>query len=193
MKISTKDLSITTPSVTINAIKINNKQMTLAVFRQLDIKELSEYILNPINTFIIWGRVNYKTNHIKDYININWIIFEKDGFLYRDSLERIYSVNIRGTYHTTIDYMINSTAYQIRNCEEYLKENKKFLNIILEGDQLAKNELMYRNMYRGKNIEEVKEDFIDTISKCEFELEIFGKVEKFIKNYQDLKQLFIAV
>lgn len=98
MELSTKDLTITTPSVTINAIKINNKQMTLAVFRQLDSKDMVDSDFNIGCGVTIWGRVTYsiKENPKRypghrdaKYSNKNWIVFEKEETIYKDSIERI--------------------------------------------------------------------------------------------------------
>lgn len=72
MEIETKNATLATMSVTINALHVNGKQMTLAVFRQLPIGvEKSEGD--------IWGIVRYS---IKDEGDL-WVVFSKDGRLYR--------------------------------------------------------------------------------------------------------------
>ena len=84
MTVETKNASLSTLSVTINALHVNGKQMTLAVFKQLPIASL----VRPDGTKDIglswWGSVRYK---IKDEGDL-WMVANtigrcSDGRLYR--------------------------------------------------------------------------------------------------------------
>jgi len=69
--ISTSEASIQTVFVEIKVLTINNKQMTLAVFRQLPEQEVQE-------TDVHWGLVRY-TIAEKDL----WLVFSRECKLYR--------------------------------------------------------------------------------------------------------------
>jgi hypothetical protein len=76
MIVETKAASIDTMAVTIQALHVSGKQMTLAVFRQLPImREGAEAV--P------WGIVRYA---IKDEGDL-WLVFSDDGRLYRRALD----------------------------------------------------------------------------------------------------------
>lgn len=76
MEIETKTASLETFSVTVRALHVNGKQMTLAVFRQLPIRKEK-----PDDEK--WGVVRYA---IKDQGDV-WLVFSGDGRLYRRALE----------------------------------------------------------------------------------------------------------
>ncbi len=93
MKILVKDAQIKTVSVDIKALTINGKQMTLAVYRQLDQLEPS------LDTDIVWGRVNYCNKecpvilptfrHEKKYpIEHMHFVWQRENSLYRWTLEK---------------------------------------------------------------------------------------------------------
>jgi len=69
--ISTSEATIQTASIEIKALTLNNKQMTLAVFRQLPEQEVEE-------TDVHWGLVRYTIGE-KDL----WLVFSREGKLYR--------------------------------------------------------------------------------------------------------------
>jgi hypothetical protein len=55
------EASVTTCTVTIKAIKINNRQMTQAIFNQMPCEELfDERTLEVAETTTVWGWVNYR-------------------------------------------------------------------------------------------------------------------------------------
>ena len=76
MEIETKHASLDTLAVTIKTLHVNGKQMTLAVFRQLPIK-------NEDKNSELWGIVRYS---IKDSGDI-WLVFSDNGVLYRRALD----------------------------------------------------------------------------------------------------------
>lgn len=74
-----KDASLTSLSVTITALVVSGKQMTLAVFRQLPAAEaLKEN--GQLAILGWWGRVRYS---IKDEGVDEWIVAEHESALYR--------------------------------------------------------------------------------------------------------------
>lgn len=75
MEIETKNASLDTLTVTIKTLHVSGKQMTLAVFRQLQIK-------NENKNSELWGIVRYS---IKDDGDI-WLVFSDNGILYRRAL-----------------------------------------------------------------------------------------------------------
>ena len=71
-----KNLSLATMTVSINTLNVNNKQMTLAVFRQIPIMEINK-------NCHVWGIVKYE---IKDFGD-TWLVFSFNLCLYKYPLE----------------------------------------------------------------------------------------------------------
>lgn len=91
MEIETKSASLDTLAVTIQALHVNGKQMTLAVFRQLPI--VSAYNQDyTIADFRFWGIVRYE---IKNEGKI-WAVADKDGLLYRCNVNSFIDYTERG-------------------------------------------------------------------------------------------------
>jgi len=208
MKINVKDLEIATPSITVSVVKISGKQMTLAVFRQIDIGDLSEYILNPTKDIVIWGRVNYKTNHISDYkgdyIHTNWVNLKKTGLLYRDSIENIYNnLSTISYYENTIDAMIEALDNNYRIYQQ--KDIKKYTDLLDlincgEGHVFLKIKDNYDNKHKDNptnlcfdSIELAEDFFIKKLKKKKELVNNNNLLKDFLNIYRDLKQLFIAV
>lgn len=88
MQVETQNASLSTMAVTIKALHVNGKQMTLAVFRQLEQKKENEQAE-------LWGCVHYE---IKDQGSI-WLVFSQDGHLYRRALDlsepRVHNTGVR--------------------------------------------------------------------------------------------------
>ena len=88
MQVETQNASLSTMAVTIKALHVNGKQMTLAVFRQLEQKKENEKAE-------LWGCVHYE---IKDQGSI-WLVFSQDGHLYRRPLDltrpKVYDFEVR--------------------------------------------------------------------------------------------------
>lgn len=91
MDIETKHASLDTLSVTIQALHVNGKQMTLAVFRQLP-TAWNEIITNPAAQF--WGLVRYR---IPDEENSLWVVLSFQGTLYK--AHGAYVEYVRGLGH----------------------------------------------------------------------------------------------
>lgn len=84
--VTTENAGINTVSVTIRALHVNNKQMTLAVFRQLP--KRNPYVpeegwIHP--DYNVWGWVNYQGRHA---------VFtdseENDGVLYKWDIDKYW-------------------------------------------------------------------------------------------------------
>jgi hypothetical protein len=82
MEIETKSASLDTLSVTIRALHVNGKQMTLAVFRQLPCLSLYLETGDINNDLRHWGIVRY---FIKDE-GSEWVVADYNGVLYRCDL-----------------------------------------------------------------------------------------------------------
>ena len=76
MLVEEKNASLSTLSVTIQALHVQGKQMTLAVFRQLPTMAVDK-------DCSIWGIVRYE---IKDSGNL-WLVFSFNNCLYRMQLD----------------------------------------------------------------------------------------------------------
>ena len=89
MEVETKHASLDTLSVTIQALHVNGKQMTLAVFRQLPV--ISPYnedgSLAPLE---YWGIVRYRINDLGS----SWAVCSTGGRLYRGSIDIGHKFNI---------------------------------------------------------------------------------------------------
>lgn len=95
MEIETKRASLDTLSVTIQALHVNGRQMTLAVFRQLPTASAynDDGSLAPLE---YWGIVRYA---IKDEGDL-WVVCASGGRLYRAPLvkDRVESVDAARKY-----------------------------------------------------------------------------------------------
>ena len=83
--IDVKDVSLHTASVTLQAIKVSGKQMTLAVFRQLPEED------SPTSDADYWGVVRYEFKDCGP-----WLVFSENGVLKkREKLKRWWFDNER--------------------------------------------------------------------------------------------------
>ena len=81
-----KSVEIKSMTVGIQVMAVNNKQMTLAVFKQLPEKKCFDEQGYSVGNW--WGSVNYPFG---DYKNGFWIVFELDGVLYKNWNNEIIS------------------------------------------------------------------------------------------------------
>lgn len=105
MKISVEDISIKTASIEVKTLTLTRKQVTLAVFRQLD----NIYCIDMDDFKIrgkIWGRINYHHNCIeskkhlhlvceiskKIYHGIIYEEFDQQCVYYKIDTERAYGI-----------------------------------------------------------------------------------------------------
>jgi hypothetical protein len=133
MKIAAQQATIKTTSVEIKALTINGKQVTLAVFRQLDQLPLLDYDNQNLNG-LVWGRINYcpdvKCKSLSSkHIHIVW---QKDSQLFRDTID-LYDDSYHTKSEKSKEYYRNvgNQAIEVVN---YLKAiNAHYLNY--EGKQ----------------------------------------------------------
>jgi hypothetical protein len=85
MQISAQQAIVKTAQVEIKTLSVSGKQVTLAVFRQLDKREIIDYQTQKLNG-IAWGRLNYHPDKCADSREHIHIVWQKDEFLYRDSI-----------------------------------------------------------------------------------------------------------
>ena len=77
---------IKTAGVEIKTLTIEGKQVTLAVFRQLEIKPLIDKETGKLNG-MPWGRVNYHPDGCKDTFKDHYhIIWQSGTELFRDNI-----------------------------------------------------------------------------------------------------------
>lgn len=78
--ISTEKVSLDTLSVTIQALHVSGKQMTLAVFRQLPEAQLYSMDGSLLGKYCLWGITRYQIIKGDD---IWWVVASADGKLFR--------------------------------------------------------------------------------------------------------------
>jgi hypothetical protein len=94
-----RPVQLSTFAVTLQALTINNKQMTISVFRQLPVKKPFDFVLDYgkdggalfYDNVIYWGYVNYQGS---------WLIWQRENLLYRFSFFKRHKY---GDYNYIID------------------------------------------------------------------------------------------
>ena len=100
IEIETSRATIDTLSVTIKALHVSGKQMTLAVFRQLPEKK------EPPGTSELWGVVRYAIAN-EGYM---WLVFSHNDRLYRRSMHPKADYYIMSSKHNSADSKANEQA-----------------------------------------------------------------------------------
>lgn len=134
--VSTSEATIQTAVIEIKALTLNNKQMTLAVFRQLPEDETEPPLYacsDPKATR--WGLVRYE---IKDEGKL-WLVFSRGGKLYREKVpygdwEKVKQAQEWVTYHE--NHIKKYHPPPNDSVHEKLKEAQKKL----EGDLIVAKE-----------------------------------------------------
>jgi len=103
MKIDANLAVIKTAQVEIKALTVGGKQVTLAVFRQLDQKVIIDYETQKLNG-VAWGRFNYHPDKCGDSSEHLHIVWQQGNQLFRDSIKKTFS---RGMF-LTLDEKFNS-------------------------------------------------------------------------------------
>ena len=179
--LQTKDVSLTTFSVTIKALHIDSKRMTLATFRQLPIGNLYDDYGNIFETISVWGYVRYAINDVPC-----WAVFDCRGELYRADIKyRLISNNI-------LSYQQDIRRYKkyIEECTIEINDKKAELARNIEGGQqyaIKYNEQQILEKTRSVNI------YIDEIPMAIESLEVYQSMKKSSEEILNLQQLFIAL
>ena len=165
MDVETKDASLSVMAVTIKALHVSGKQMTLAVFRQLPIA------YGVAVNVELWGTVRYS---IKDQGDI-WFVLSHKGKLYRRGIAdtpsewrykyggRMLEDEITNFRNGTYRFVMSDKEDPRR--EEYLSKEKEL------QDALNQTKTEEEEQYRGALLCEEREEQLR----------------------KDLPQLFIAV
>lgn len=77
MDVNTKDLTITTATVTVNAVKIDGKALTVAVYKQIPVKDWPDIDFKVKGPLFGWVRHNDERS----------VLWSMDGVLVRTSLD----------------------------------------------------------------------------------------------------------
>jgi hypothetical protein len=107
MEIETKNASLDTLAVTILALHVSGKQMTLAVFRQLPQG-------HEAPNSELWGTVRYQ---IKDEGYL-WLVFSHNGRLYRRALDL--------STPRTSKFLINELKISLDRAQQHIINCEKF-------------------------------------------------------------------
>ena len=176
MEIETKSASLDTLAVTIQALHVNGKQMTLAVFRQLPIAIAynEDGSLAPLE---YWGIVRYA---IKDQGDL-WAVCASGGRLYRCSLEWTgESVSRTELY---INNIKNEISYW-HHINDYKKQNGTntwpYNNLVIRP---------YGYSWHPEDIDRLGSELVE-VEIC---LENAKRAEITLQTLKSLPQLFIAV
>jgi len=165
IEIETNQASLDTMAVTIQALHVSKKQMTLAVFRQLPKLEKPEKNVPKIEGIQNWGVVRYS---IKDEGEI-WIVFSHNGKLFRRELRTF-------------------PPPRYEECDDFLKSLERDLSkISVYGFCKEKERREQERQNLLIEIEKEKEDW----PKRKAKQDAFYQSEKELLN--NLPQLFIAV
>ena len=156
-------------AVTIKALHVNGKQMTLAVFRQLEQKKENEQAE-------LWGCVRYE---IKDQGSI-WLVFSQDGHLYRRPLDlsrpKVYEWDVKKARSNLEEVQARYNTAQI-NLRLWEKKVQESIIDIAWDDNHAKYD----------STVERKKDFDREVFSCKM---VFESVEKAQKTYTEKVTIF---
>ena len=179
--LQTKDVSLTTFSVTIKALHIDSKRMTLATFRQLPIGNLYDDHGDIFKDINVWGYVRYVINDVPC-----WAVFDCRGQLYRADIKyRLISIKI-------LSYQKDICRYK-ESIEKYTIEiNDKKAELALDIEEGRE--------YAIKHIEQEILDKTRAVNVCadgitiaiEY-LEVYQSMKKSSEEILNLQQLFIAL
>lgn len=177
MDIETKTAQLETLSVTIQALHVNGKQMTLAVFRQLPIAKAynEDGSLAPLEH---WGLVRYS---IKDEGSL-WAVCVSGGRLYR---AKVRSGNLDSEYY-------ENALKNAKNDLGWLDYTISYKNE--HGRSSREEDWPYEFKYLclEKAIEKA-EEMKNKIIELELCLSVSKRYEGSVRTLMDLPQLFIAV
>jgi len=209
--VTIKEASLATMSVELTAIKVNNKQMSLSIFRQikrepyLDRETLEE-------RGVLWGSVNYYWGGEDKYIDCGkiHILWQKSDELRRDIIYKLKNLKY------FVEECTRDKAKQIMNLKSFLVgtadyETSCFLfakydildNHFLNKKRLAQIIERNDNSYKAEYIEKskqiharIEQDILALEKKLEKEKIMYTDYHNnFMKIYnklQNLPQLYIA-
>jgi hypothetical protein len=159
MQVETQNASLSTMAVTIKALHVNGKQMTLAVFRQLEQKKENEQAK-------LWGCVHYE---IKDQ-GLIWLVFSQDGHLYRRPLDL--------QRPTVYGYEVKDAENDLENAQN--KYNQKKANVKHYEKQVQESitDILWDEKYKHDSRAELKKRFDIAVFDCNVFFEVVEKKQK---------------
>ncbi len=169
--IETKTASLDTLSVTIRALHVSGKQMTLAVFRQLPVAELCDEFGEPFGNW--WGRVIYPLKNEADH----WMIVEYEGQLHRCA---IYDANF-----------YNSEAGVKQLIREFKQAFTRQQSVVSDAMTLPKMQCDYLGSIDGEARSEWKSRFEEERSS-KFQEEK-SKLSRMLKDIRDQEEFLLIV
>lgn len=144
MKIETKSASLSTLAVTIRALHVNGKQMTLAVFRQLPLVGLTMPSGERDGSLNWWGLVHYVLPGDEGPID-RWMVVERGGVLFRAAVTNPYFLMER----------LDACANQLRRDLSHAKQIGLTGQV---GNYEARIETMRKAIDRAKKTAHVYQD-----------------------------------
>lgn len=220
MNVETKDVKLTTFSVTIQALHVNSKQMTLSVFRQLPVVSPAVYG-NEDGKYVYcderfsdpetikcnddrwdnWGIVKY---NIKDEGSF-WLVCSNRGILYRMMLfspDNFICLKSESMVDEMIRY-INKEKRKLESEEGILNDIIKELHHIntledvVDGRVDGKQRLLEYKEYHDIKVNNLKVEIYDAECKLKEIIDVRNKTkhaaEMNIEAAKILPQLFIAL
>jgi hypothetical protein len=183
MDIETKSASLDTLAVTIQALHVNGKQMTLAVFRQLP-KAHALKKDGELADFEFWGLVRYP---IKDEGDL-WAVASNSGILYRCDA---------APYFESVEDALRNKKSAIVRLEFYRKWEPAKLAWDdyerLPWGSRGEKPSIERPEYRRGLETGIEQDYIDAVELAQRRIELAYRRQESISKLAELPQLFIAV
>lgn len=192
MQVETRNASLDTLAVTIQALHVSGKQMTLAVFRQLPIASALNSDSSLIESLALWGLVRYQ---IKDEASL-WVVASADGVLYRCVAE---------PYRISSKFHLDDIAQAEALLKDYIEWEpieiayeaaeiaaRKWYDIPAEeriGKRPTAPHAPYRRGYRIGTVDAFQQSVIE----AKLSLEVSLRHELSVRKLSMLPQLFIAV
>lgn len=183
-------------SVTINAIKVKKKQMTLAVFRQLEVVSFIDddgYIDEDI---AIWGVVRYTTDGCA-----NWIVGSEDGQLLRYGIDLSHDFNQLGINREKLNWLYKLSSRMEEWINQVLHSKNDFhgprcfrvlnaadsIDIELTKDALLNAEDQSKYLSAGRH------SFADNIRSANNNIQYYQQRIESARQLLQSQQLFIAI
>jgi hypothetical protein len=189
--LKTKDVSLTTFSVTIKALHVDSKKMTLAVFKQLPCIDLYDDNGNIFVGFNIWGYVKYSIG-----IAYYWAVLDYEGTLFRGD------INLSENHSGSIDYKINKLIKENKISLERIDYIKNTINE-LTADLNTQNNKPSDSIWHKNNLARLEADIFEYKNELASHNIYLPDLTKEINRYQnigksskeifELPQLFIAI
>jgi hypothetical protein len=181
-------------NVTIQALTVNGKQMTLAVFRQLPTMSLHDEYGNIFPEIRLWGLVRYS---IKDDGDL-WVVAEKGGILYRCNFPRQHSTRDAETNYRGEQEMF--AKWEEERDEKLKSEWSRYFNITYEGYGCKPRINIFNDLYGRSGsipINEIDNHLSERLNNAKNELmsaiNIKDRIDALRSVLTGLPQLFIAV